>query len=282
MRGARLHGPEALHSRRDAAQGHGNANVGQRYQHERNDQHQDESHVRHDVIQTSVVAGQAVHRAVVTVEALHSHRPTEGEAVDQADAGRNEGQHGQTDTQQQGGNGRRRHHTMVVQGKANGHESVEGQDDERPGLHAQEEEDKEHVAQAGLVDDGAPAKQEAVQQLGDESRAAAQIHQRQVGHDHVFGRVEALGQVNDEQERAVAHHGQDVNKAQEHVVVASVGDVGEAGDVEAIGANEGGIYGGGGGSFLLLLVHHERLLPGIQCSGPVPPQEHTKAQVRLI
>lgn len=275
MRGARLHGSEAFHSRHNSAQNHGNASVGQRYQYERNNQHQDESHVRHDVIQTSVVAGQAVHRGVVTVEALHSHRPAEGEAIDQANAGRYEGQHAQPCRQQQGGDGRRRHHAVVVQREANGHESVEGHDDERPGLHAQEEEDKEHVAQAGLVDDGVPAKQEAVQQLGDESRAAAQIHQRQVAHDHVFGRVEALGQVNDGQEQAVAHHGQDVDKAQEHVVVANVGDVDEAGEVEAFGANEGGIEGSSG-SFFLLLVHHERLLPGIQGSRRVTPQKHLR------
>lgn len=55
-------------------------------------------------------------------------------------------------------------------------------------------------------------KQEAVQQLGDESFAAAKIHQCQVGHSH--GRVEALGQLNDGQEQAVGHHGQDVDKAQ--------------------------------------------------------------------
>lgn len=241
MRGACLYGSEALHSRHNAAQGHRNANVGHRYQYERNDQHQDESHVRHDAIQTRVIAGQAVDRGVVTVEALYSHRPTEGEAVDQADTARHEGQHGQPGRQQQGGDSWRRHHTGIVQREANGHESVEGHDDERPGLHAQEEEDKEHVAQAGLKDDGAPVKQEAVQQLGDESRTAAQIHQRQVGYNHVFGRVEALGQVNNGQEQAVASHSQNVDKAQEHVVIANVGDVNEASEVEAFWANKCGV-----------------------------------------
>ena len=186
---------------------------------------------------------------MVTEEASHHHGSTEGEAVEEAHREGHQGQEQRPLAQQQGPHGGPGHDAVVLQGEADGHTPVVRHREQRPRLHSQKEQDKEHVTQTSLVPDVSPLQQERVQQLGDERGAAAQIRHRQVEHDHVSGRVEALHQAHHGQEEAVPQDREDVHEAQEHEVILHVREVGEATEVEPRRTNNRGIEQGS--SFLL-------------------------------